>query len=155
MTEKIYPGVFDRVKAMVTDGIILVVFMVATSSVFSLFNDVHDIVRVSAFVFIFLLYDPLLTSFWGGTIGHRLIGIRVRKERDEQCNIQFPFAVLRYIVKATLGWISLLTIGGNNKGKAIHDYVAGSVVVYAKSESELNNVKNATPTTSLPLLTEE
>lgn len=157
MSEKIYPGVFDRVRAMVTDGIILLVFMVALSSIFSLFNDVPDFVRVFTFLSIFLLYDPLLTSFTGGTIGHRLIGIRVKKERDEQCNIQFPIAVLRYIVKATLGWISLLTIGGNNKGKAIHDYVAGSVVVYAKSESELNNVKNTTPTTSLqsPSLDEE
>jgi len=155
MTEKIYPGVFARVKAMTIDGIILLVFMVATSSLFSLFNDVPDVVRVSAFLFIFLLYDPLLTSFWGGTIGHRFTGIRVRKEQDEQSNIQFPQAVLRYIIKALIGWISLLTVGGNKKGKAIHDYVAGSVVVYAKSESELNNVKNTTPTTSLPLLTEE
>lgn len=140
MTENIYPGVFDRVKAIVTDGIILLIFMFVTSSVFSGFESVPDFARVFAFVFIFLLYDPLLTSFWGGTIGHRLIGIRVRKERDEQRNISFPLAVLRYIVKATLGWISLLTISGNKKGKAIHDYVAGSVVVYAKPESELNKM---------------
>lgn len=140
MTDKIYPGVFVRVKAMVIDGIVLLVFMVATSSVFSLFNDVHDVVRVNAFVFIFLLYDPLLTSFWGGTIGHRFAGIRVRKERDEQSNIQFPQAVLRYIIKALIGWISLLTVGGNKKGKAIHDFAAGSVVVYANPEYELNQM---------------
>ena len=136
MTEKIYPGVFDRVKAIVTDGVILLIFMFATSSIFSLFDDVPDFARVFAFVFIFLLYDPLFTSFTGGTIGHRLIGIRVRKERDEQSNIQFPPAVLRYIVKALLGWVSLLTVSGNNKGKAIHDYVAGSVVVYANPKNK-------------------
>jgi uncharacterized RDD family membrane protein YckC len=138
MTEKIYPGVFDRVKAIVADGIILLVFMFAASSVFSLFETVPDFIRVFAFVFIFLLYDPLFTSFTGGTIGHRLIGIRVRKEQDETCNITFLPAVLRYIVKALLGWVSLLTISGNNKGRAIHDYVAGSVVVYAKPENVQN-----------------
>jgi uncharacterized RDD family membrane protein YckC len=139
MTEKIYPGVFDRVKAIVADGIILLVFMFAASSIFSLFETVPDFIRVFAFVFIFLLYDPLFTSFTGGTIGHRLIGIRVRKEQDETCNITFLPAVLRYIVKALLGWVSLLTISGNNKGRAIHDYVAGSVVVYAKPENEQNS----------------
>jgi uncharacterized RDD family membrane protein YckC len=140
MTEKIYPGVFDRVKAIVADGIILLVFMFAASSVFSLFETVPDFIRVFAFVFIFLLYDPLFTSFTGGTIGHRLIGIRVRKEQDETSNITFLPAVLRYILKALLGWVSLLTISGNNKGRAIHDYVAGSVVVYAKPENEQNQM---------------
>lgn len=140
MTDKIYPGVFLRVKAMVIDGIVLLVFMVVASSFFSLFNEVPDVVRVSAFVFIFLLYDPLLTTFWGGTIGHRFAGIRVRKDWNEKSNIQFPQAVLRYIVKALIGWISLLTVGGNKKGKAIHDYVAGSVVIYAASEKELNQM---------------
>jgi uncharacterized RDD family membrane protein YckC len=61
-----------------------------------------------------------------------MIGIRVKRESDEKKNILFPLAIIRFIVKASLGWISLLTVTGNSKRKAIHDYLIGSVVVYEK-----------------------
>jgi len=132
MTEGNYPGVFDRVKAIVIDGIVMIVFLFAFSYVFSLFENVSDLVRIVAFVFIFFLYDPLFTSIFGGTIGHMMIGIRVKREKNEQKNILFPLAILRFIVKAFLGIISLLTVLNNEKRKAIHDYLIGSIVVYAK-----------------------
>ncbi len=133
MTEVIYPGVFDRVKAMVTDGIVIIVFMFIASFVFSLFENVPDYARIIVFVFIFLLYDPLFTSIFGGTIGHMIIGIRVKRESNEQKNILFPLAILRFVVKTSLGIISLFTVFGNEKRKAIHDYLVRSVVIYAKS----------------------
>jgi len=136
MTVENYPGVFDRVKAIMTDSIVIVVFMFIASYVFSLFESVPDYARIIAFVFIFLLYDPLFTSTFGGTIGHMLLGIRVKRESNEQKNILFPLAILRYIVKAFLGVISLLTVTGNEKKKAIHDYLVGSVVVYVKSTED-------------------
>ncbi len=139
MTEKNYPGVFDRVKAMMTDGIVIVVFMFVASYIFSLFESVPDSARIIAFVFIFLLYDPLFTSIFGGTIGHMMLGLRVKRESDEKKNIILPLAIPRYIVKVLLGWISLLTVSGNEKRKAIHDYIAGSVVVYAKSKEDIKN----------------
>jgi uncharacterized RDD family membrane protein YckC len=136
MTEENYPGVFDRVKAIVTDGIVLIAFMFITSYIFSLFINVPDSIRIIAFAFIFLLYDPLFTSLFGGTIGHMMNGIRVKRESDETKNILFLLAIPRYIVKASLGWISLLTVFGNKKRKAIHDYMAGSVVVYANLKND-------------------
>jgi uncharacterized RDD family membrane protein YckC len=135
MTEENYPGVFDRVKAMVTDGIVIIVFMFVASYIFSLFESVPDYARIIVFVFIFLLNDPLFTSIFGGTIGHMMIGIRVKRESNEQKNIPFPFAILRFVVKALLGIISLFTVFGNEKRKAIHDYLVGSVVIYAKSKN--------------------
>jgi|JI7StandDraft_1071085.scaffolds.fasta_scaffold13535_8 uncharacterized RDD family membrane protein YckC len=134
MTEENYPRVFDRVKAIFTDGLVIIIFMFVLTYIFSLFESVPDNARIIAIVFIFILYDPILTSYLGGTIGHIVMGIRVKRESDEQKNIQFPLAILRYIVKALLGWISLLTINGNKKGKAIHDLLVGSVVVYANSK---------------------
>ena len=134
MTENNYPGVFDRVKAIVIDGIVMIVFLFVFSYVFSLFENVSDYVRIIAFVFIFFLYDPLFTSIFGGTIGHMMIGIRVKREKNEQKNILFPLAIIRFVVKAFLGIISLLTVLNNYKRKAIHDYLIGSIVVYAKSK---------------------
>lgn len=130
MNEKIYPGVFDRVKAVVADSIVLILFMIIITYTFSSFEEVPEMARIIAFVFIFLLYDPIFTSSFGGTIGHMTFGIRVKRENDEDKNILFPLALLRFILKALLGWVSLLTVSGNEKRKAIHDMVAGSVVVY-------------------------
>jgi len=137
MTEQNYPGVFDRVKAIMTDSIVIIVFMFLVSFIFSFFGSVPDNVRIIAFVFIFILYDPLFTSIFGGTIGHMMLGIRVKKGSDESKNIILPLAILRFVVKASLGWISLLTVSGNAKRKAIHDYLVGSVVVYAKTNENL------------------
>ena len=136
MTEENYPGVIYRMKAIITDGLVTIILIIAITYIFSLFDSVHDNVRIIAFVFIFLLYDPLFTSIFGGTIGHMIIGLRVKRESNEQKNILFPLAVLRYIVKALLGGISLLTISGNKKNKAIHDFLVGSVVVYVKSNKD-------------------
>lgn len=38
-------------------------------------------------------------------------------------------AIIRYIIKISLGWISFLTINSNYEKRAIHDFVAGSVVI--------------------------
>ncbi len=73
--------------------------MFIASYVFSLFENVPDYARIIVFVFIFLLYDPLFTSIFGGTIGHMIIGIRVKRESNIQKNILFPLAILRFIMK--------------------------------------------------------
>ncbi len=130
MDKQKYPGVSIRVKAVVTDSIILVVFMVGVAALFERFENVPDIARILAFVFIFLLYDPLFTSAFGGTFGHMIFGIKVKRDKNQDKNILFPLAVVRYVIKALLGWISLLTVSGNKKGKAIHDIVVKSVVIY-------------------------
>jgi uncharacterized RDD family membrane protein YckC len=65
-----------------------------------------------------------------------MLGLRVKRESDENRNILFPLAIVRYIVKASLGLVSLLTVSGNVKRKAIHDYLVGSVVVYAKKKEQ-------------------
>lgn len=141
MTENTYPRVSERVKALFTDFIIIFLFMFISSYIFSLFDNIPDNARISAFVFIFFLYDPFFTSFFGGTIGHMNVGLRVKKDINEEKNISFLSAVLRYILKTFLGWISLLTVTSNNKGRAIHDIFAHSVVIYSKTSFDSNTYK--------------
>lgn len=133
MTEKKYPGVLDRVKAMMIDGIVVMGLILGITYVFSLFEYVSDTAKIIAFVFIFILYDPLFTSIFGGTIGHFIFGIRVKRETNEMKNLIFPLAILRFLVKVLLGWVSLLIVTSNEKKRAIHDYLVGTVVVYANS----------------------
>lgn len=130
--EKNYAILPDRVKAAVIDGIILIALMYATSEIFSFFNEVPQYVRISVFILIAILYDPIFTSKYGGTIGHTFSGISVKKENESTKNISFPVAIVRFILKALLGWISLLTVTMNEQRKAIHDFVAGSIVIEDK-----------------------
>ena len=135
MTEKNYPVLMDRVKAALIDSMFLIGEIILASYIFSLFENVPDYARIIVFVFIFLLYDPLFTSLFGGTIGHMIMNIRVKRSRNEERNILFPLAIIRFIVKVFLGWLSLLTVTGNNKKKAIHDMVVGSVVIFRSQEA--------------------
>jgi len=130
MEEKNYPGVSLRVKAVVTDSIVLLILIIAATYLLESFENTPDYARAIAFLFIFLLYDPLLTSTIGGTIGHQFFGIRVKRAKNEKQNILFPLALIRFIAKASLGIISFITVMSNKKGKAIHDMLIGSVVVY-------------------------
>lgn len=136
MEEKNYPHVSDRVKAVLIDSIILVGQIVLVTYIFSIFESVPDIAKIIAFVFIFLLYDPIFTSLFGGTIGHMIMNIRVKRSKNVQKNILFPLAIIRFIVKAFLGWLSLLTVSGNERRKAIHDMLVGSVVIYRNPENQ-------------------
>lgn len=132
--DKKYAILPDRIKAAVIDGILLIALMYASSEIFSFFNEVPQFVRVLVFTLLFILYDPIFTSKYGGTIGHSFSGISVKKESDSTKNISFPVAIIRFILKASLGWISLLTTTMNDKKQAIHDFAASSVVLEDKKQ---------------------
>lgn len=129
-----YALLIDRVKAAFVDALILIAMMFAASEILALFDEVPNFVRIVLFIFIFILYDPLLTSFYGGTIGHSMNGLGVRKDNDSDQNIRLHLAVLRFLLKSFLGWISLLTVTGNDKKQALHDFAANSVVVKVAQE---------------------
>lgn len=127
-----YPNVADRVKAIFTDMVFLIVLMFVFSNLFEQFEKVPDYFRGIAFVFVFLLYDPLLTSLTGGTLGHKMNGLQVKRENDETRNISIVKAFIRFLLKSSLGWLSFLTMSVNSKRKAFHDMMVGSVVIYSK-----------------------
>ena len=127
--EPTYANLPSRFKAAFIDSVILIGMMYLASEVFSLFDSIPNYFRFTVAVFIFLLYDPIFVSAFGGTIGHSYIGISVKRDGDSEKNIIFPLAIIRFIVKVFLGWISLLTTTSNEKKKAIHDYIAKSVVI--------------------------
>lgn len=134
--EILYPGVFERIKAAVTDSFVLIAFMLILTIIFSNFQHVPDSARIAGFIFIFFLYDPLFTSLFGGTIGHMIMKIQVKRISNPERNIFFPMAVIRFIVKFFLGWISLLTVLSSEKHLAIHDMIAGSIVLHRTKSVE-------------------
>jgi uncharacterized RDD family membrane protein YckC len=131
MDEIKYGTLINRLKAMLIDVLVLVGLCMIATAIFSRIGYVSDTVRMLVFIFIFLLYDPLFTSIFGATIGHLIIGLKIRRAKDITRKLIFPMALVRFIIKGTLGFISLMTISITKKSKAIHDIVAGSVVLQA------------------------
>jgi uncharacterized RDD family membrane protein YckC len=129
-----YVNLLTRIKAIFADMVVVVAFMATCSLVFSNFENFPDWIRAVAFTFIFLLYDPLLTTILGGTLGHRMYGICIRKENNENQNINFFQALIRFIAKFFLGILSLVTVTANSKNRAIHDFLSGSVAIKEPQE---------------------
>jgi uncharacterized RDD family membrane protein YckC len=65
----------------------------------------------------------------GCTLGNYLMKIRVKRFADNKRKINLLQAYIRFVVKVLLGWISFLTINSNKERRAIHDFVAGSVML--------------------------
>ncbi|GAB5399937.1 MAG: hypothetical protein Aureis2KO_15220 [Aureisphaera sp.] len=124
-----YANLPSRVKAAFIDAVVLIGAMYAITELFNLFGEIPTWLRILAWVSIFILYEPLLVSIYGGTMGHSYSKITVRREADSEKKIGFVMAVLRFVVKFFLGWISLLTVTGTEKKQAIHDHIVKSVVL--------------------------
>ncbi|MAY83097.1 MAG: RDD family protein [Flavobacteriales bacterium] len=134
--DKEFPKIGERLNAATVDGIIIVGFIILISLLFSNFEEVANSWRISAFVFVFFLYDPIFTSLFGGTLGHMMFNLSVSRLSNEKRKLSFPSAILRFIIKASLGIISLFTINNNENKMAIHDMAVGSVMVYRNTKSK-------------------
>lgn len=58
-----YAPISTRIKAVIIDSIAIIVLMYATVEVFYLFESIPNYIRISVFVSLFILYEPLLVSF--------------------------------------------------------------------------------------------
>ncbi|MBC7849457.1 MAG: RDD family protein [Chitinophagaceae bacterium] len=123
-----YPELRDRIQSSFIDLILIVALMYAFARILDNFQLVPDWVRIALFASLFLLYEPVSMMF-GCTLGNFLKGIRVRKYADTSKKINFLQSLIRYPIKVLLGWISFLTINSDAKRRAIHDMIAGSVMI--------------------------
>lgn len=124
-----YPGVFSRVKATILDAVVMVVLIMATTEVFSSLGNIPNYAKIIAFTFIFVLYEPLIVSLFGATVGHRMNNLKVQQLSNGK-KVNLVLAILRFLLKTTLGWVSLITISSKENRQAIHDTVVRSIVVY-------------------------
>lgn len=123
-----YPLLGDRIQSTFIDTILIIVLMFVFASILDQFENVPDWVRIGLFVFIWIIYDPVCTSF-GFTLGNYCKGLRVRQHDDITKRINIVQAIFRYLLKLFLGWVSFLTINSNKEKRAIHDFAVGSVVI--------------------------
>lgn len=123
-----YPLLSERIQSTFIDTVFIVILMFIFASVLERFENVPDGVRITLFVLVWIVYDPVCTSL-GFTLGNYIKGLRVRQHENVDKKINVFQAILRYLIKIFLGWISFLTINTNKEKRALHDFVAGSVVI--------------------------
>jgi uncharacterized RDD family membrane protein YckC len=123
------PSLVLRVMAIFFDLVIMLIVFSLASVLIDMVNDVPVFIKGSLAVTMFILYDPLLTAFSGGTLGHKIMGLTVKQFDSPHQNISVVSAFLRFAVKGTLGWLSFLTVTSSKNKRAIHDTLSGSIVL--------------------------
>ena len=126
--EKEYPSISDRIQSTFIDTFFIIIMMFVFATVLDNFETAPDWVRIILFVGVWILYDPLCTSY-GCTIGNYIKDIRVRNRDSHSQKISLLNAFIRYVTKIMLGWLSFLTMHTNREKRALHDVFAGSVMV--------------------------
>jgi len=123
-----YPSLSDRAQSIFIDSIFIVILMFIAGSILEKYEAAPDWIRIVLFFGLWAVYEPVCTTL-GFTLGNYAKGIRVRKISNPQKKINIVQAFFRYLVKASLGWLSFISIHFNPEKRAIHDLAVGSVMV--------------------------
>jgi uncharacterized RDD family membrane protein YckC len=122
-----YPRLVKRYKALLIDGLLLLVVMIVV--IMSVEGHAYErTIKIVTWFVAGFLYEPLLTTY-SQTVGQRLMGIAVRRVDDPTKRINLGHAYMRIVLKALLGWLSFITINFNAAHRAIHDFASDSVVI--------------------------
>jgi uncharacterized RDD family membrane protein YckC len=129
MTQRRYSTFSARVRAMVIDAFIIISAMVVGMLVLDAVETelAGRLYAIMMFALVFL-YDPLLVSATGGTLGHRMMNIRV-SDRDAERRIGLGRALLRTALKMFLGFLSFFFMAITRRHQALHDLATRSVII--------------------------
>ena len=130
--EQEYPELKTRVQSTFIDFVLMIVLMFVAAWALDKAGigdeEENGWMKAIVFVSIWGIYEPLSTTL-GATLGNYLMKIRVRKASAAGKKLNLLQAFVRFGFKFSLGWLSFLTIHFNEQRRAIHDIVAGSVML--------------------------
>src|SRR4051812_48037811 len=123
-----YARFVRRFRAIVIDFIVMLLVMFGSLFIASIV-EVNHVARVLGIVVVLtlLLYEPILVSTTGSTIGHYMANLRVVDERSHG-NVSFLKAVARLLIKSVLGWYSFIIMAATRRNQAFHDKLTASTV---------------------------
>jgi uncharacterized RDD family membrane protein YckC len=117
-----------RLRGIVLDWIIaMVILFGAVLVAVSIQNDNLSRALGILVVVTLLLYEPVLVSVTGGTLGHYFTNLRVVDDRDGG-NVSFLKACARVVIKGLFGWYSFVILAATRRNQAIHDMLTRSTV---------------------------
>jgi len=117
-----------RLRGMFVDWVLaLVVMFGAILIAVSVGNVIISRILAILTVLFFVLYEPLLVSRTGGTIGHWYTNLRVVDDRSGG-NLPLWTAFVRAGLKAVLGAYSFVVMLATRRNQALHDLLTHSTV---------------------------
>jgi uncharacterized RDD family membrane protein YckC len=123
-----YPSIIRRYFSTFIDGLFAIGIFIIASYILDTEKSAATKIRISIILFVFFVYEPIFTSYFC-TLGQRITGIRIRRFSTGN-RISLIRAYLRIIVKIFLGVISFFSIPFTKNKRAIHDFAAGTLVIY-------------------------
>jgi uncharacterized RDD family membrane protein YckC len=117
-----------RVRGIVLDWIIAIVVIFGAVLVATMVRS-DNLSRALGILVVMalLLYEPVLVSFTGGTLGHYFSNLHVVDEHSGG-NVSFLKACARVVIKGVLGWYSFIVMAATRRNQAVHDLLTRSTV---------------------------
>ena len=127
--EQLYGTFPVRVRGLVIDGVLVLgVWVLALLALDATASDFTGRVIVLAVAGVILFYDPISVTLAQGTVGHRLVNLRVR-DASSGGNLGFFRAFARFALKTVLGLPSFFVMALTRRHQTLHDLLTRSVVV--------------------------
>lgn len=124
----LYARFSRRVRAILVDWIIaMIVIFGALSLAVMVQSDNFSRSLGFSVIAALLLYEPVLVSLTGGTLGHYLTNLRVVDNRSGG-NVSFLKACARLVIKSVLGLYSFVILAATRRNQAVHDLLTRSTV---------------------------
>ena len=131
--EASYSRFIRRVKAALVDSFVLALIMVSVVPALAGIESLPHFFRILITLLPIFLFEPVLVTLTGGSPGHHLFRIKIRNIAEDR-KLSILKSIIRFIVKAFLGFISLTLILFTKKHQALHDIASGSIVVLKSPE---------------------
>ena len=116
-----------RLRAMVLDwAIALAVLFGAVGLAVQIESDSASRAIGIFVIIVLVLYEPILISLTGGTLGHHFTNLRVVDDRGG--NVSFLKACARFVIKSVLGMYSFVILAATRRNQTVHDVLTRSTV---------------------------
>jgi uncharacterized RDD family membrane protein YckC len=117
-----------RFRGIMLDWLILMVVLFGALALASTVRNDNFSRALGIFVVaVLLLYEPVLVSFTGSTLGHYFTNLRVVDDRSGG-NVSFLKACARSLIKGVLGLYSFVILAATRRNQAVHDLLTKSTV---------------------------
>lgn len=129
-----FPRLLRRIQAVLIDSIITPVVLISSIMLAGYLSLDSSFARGVLSFGPALSMEPLLVALTGGTIGHHIIGIKVRYANKDK-NISIFHALFRFILKIFFGLPSLIFVLVTKRHQAIHDILSQAIVVHKSTDN--------------------
>ncbi len=118
-----------RLDALSIDAVVVLVFAAAMFAVMLLLEEHPPIPGILLIVLLVVavFYEPVQVAHFGGTIGHRVMNLRVVDD-DTGSNPTLLRAFIRVFAKGLLGIWAFVTMGRSRRHRAVHDMLTATTV---------------------------